>query len=142
MSASVKTSPVVSPKLATAVFLTVLIVPLAAAYVAIYSGSVASVTRWFLLVHLGSLLGFMLSHGAPALVAFRLPASNPETSTAYLNLARDRFVVLSMGATLGLVLSTGISLGLFGGFWTRGWIWATLVAAIVITKITSASTEP
>ena len=52
---------------------------------------------------------------------------------AYLNLARDRFVVLSMGATLGLVLSTGISLGFFGGFWNQGWIWATLAAAIVIT---------
>ncbi len=75
----------------------------------------------------------MLSHGAPAIVSFRLSSTNSETTRLYVNLARDRLIVLSMGATLGLVLSTGISMGFLGGYWNRGWVWATLVSAVVIT---------
>lgn len=126
-------APVVSPKQAGLVFLTVLVVPLAIAYVAMVYGIVSDVYRWFLLVHIGSLLGFMLSHGAPAIVSLRLSPTDLETTRLYVSLARDRLVVLSMGATLGLVLSTGISMGFFGGYWNRGWIWATLASAIIIT---------
>ena len=132
MSASTKAQEV-SPKLAAVVFLGALIVPLLAAYAAFSFGSVSLVYRWFLLVHIGSLLGFMLSHGAPALVALRLPAPDPSSSLALLGIARDRVVILSMGATLALVLSTGVSMGLMGGFWNQGWIWATLASAIVVT---------
>ncbi len=126
-------SPAVSPKQAAALFLTVLIVPLVTAYVAMLYGLVADVYRWYLFVHIGSLLGFMLSHGVPAIVSLRLSSTNKETTRLYVDLARDRVVVLSMGATLGLVLSTGISMGVFGGYWSSGWIWATLVSAIIIT---------
>ena len=124
---------VVSPKLATSLFLSSLIIPLVAAYGVASYGMVTSAYPWFVLVHIWSLLAFMLSHGAPALIAVRLPAADPKTSMAYLNLARDKYVILAMGATLGLVLSTGVSLGFFGGYWNRGWIWATLVGAIVVT---------
>ncbi|MDA4127871.1 MAG: hypothetical protein OK422_00165 [Thaumarchaeota archaeon] len=130
MTASAQVLP---PKQAAALYLTVLIVPLAIGYVAMMYGFVADVFRWFLLVHIGSLLGFMLSHGAPAIVSLRLSSTTLETTRLYVNLARDRLVVLSMGATLGLVLSTGISMGFFGGYWSRGWIWATLASAIIIT---------
>ncbi len=76
----------------------------------------------------------MLSHGAAALAAFRIgKEADLERVEVYIGMARDPVVVLSMGATLGLVLSTGISLGFFGNFWGRGWLWATLIAAIFIT---------
>ncbi len=123
----------VSPKLSATLFLTVLFVPLVVAYLALQYGFVADVYRWYVFVHMGSLLGFMLSHGAPAIVSLRLSSTNMKTTRLYVDLARDRLVVLSMGATLGLVLSTGISMGFFGEYWGRGWIWATLVSAIVIT---------
>ena len=137
MSVPPASNQTVSAKFATTVFLTALIVPLAVAYTALSLGSVSLVYRWFLLVHIGSLLGFMLSHGAPALVALRMPAPTSADSLTLLSLARDRLVVLSMGTSLGLVLSTGVSLGLMGGFWNQGWIWATLASAIVVTFVMS-----
>ena len=127
------TGPAVSLIQETTLFLAVLIVPLAAAYAAISLGSVALVYRWFLLIHIGALMGFILSHGVPALVAVRLSSSTPEIAKTYLLLARDRLIILSLGATLGLVLSTGVSLGFFGGYWGHGWIWAVLASAIVVT---------
>lgn len=122
-----------SPKVLAAVFLAALTVPLAAAYVAISLQAASSVYRWFLVVHLGSIIGFMLVHGVPALVMFRLPKASGAAAKLYLGMARDRTLALTAGASLGLILSTGISLGLFAGYWTRGWLWATLVLAVFVT---------
>jgi hypothetical protein len=115
-------------------FLLVLVLPLLLAYAVIVSNQVGAVYGWFLVAHLTALFAFMLSHGASALLSFRIESlKDSNMARMYIGLARDPVVVLSTGASLGLVLSTGISLGFFGSYWGKGWIWAVLGAAIFVT---------
>lgn len=88
---------------------------------------------WLVLAHVLGVLGFVLVHGASAVVAFRLRSERDpvrvrvllELSNAYLNWA--------YGA-LTIVLASGILAGIAGGWWTSGrlWLWVSVGLLVAI----------
>lgn len=85
------------------------------------------------LVHVLAAFGFVLVHGASAMVAFKLRGERDRTriqalmelSNAYLNWLYVALLVL---------LLAGILSGIAGGYWTSGryWLWASLGLLIAI----------
>ena len=89
--------------------------------------------QWLAYAHIGSVLLFVLAHGASAAMGLRLKAEPSADGIKAL-------VVLSSGSSrvmypsLLLIVITGIWLGAAGGWWGRGWI----VTALVILLVTVA----
>lgn len=89
--------------------------------------------QWLVYAHIGSVVGFLLAHGASAAIALRL---RNETTADGLR----ALVSLSMLSTrvmypfLALILLTGVAAGLAGHWWGQAWIW-TAVAVFVATWI-------
>jgi Predicted integral membrane protein (DUF2269) len=89
--------------------------------------------QWLVYAHIGSVLLFVLAHGASAAMALRLKAEASADGIKAL-------VVLSsvssrvMYPSLLLIVITGIWLGAAGGWWGRGWI----VTALVLLLVTVA----
>ena len=94
---------------------------------------VTGLRPWFILSHVLGVLGFVLVHGASAIVAFRLRSERDparvrallELSNAYLNWAYGALMVL---------LVSGIGAGIVGGWWTSGrlWLWASVGVLVAI----------
>lgn len=94
------------------------------------------------LVHVLAAFGFVLVHGASAMVAFKLRREQDRTriqallelSNAYLNWLYVALLVL---------LVAGILSGIAGGYWTSGryWLWASLglLVAIVVAMYVIAA---
>jgi hypothetical protein len=88
---------------------------------------------WLILVHVLSVLAFMLVHGISAAVTFRLRQERDVSRIrAYLELSNTYINV--MYTALVLILLSGIGAGIVGGWWTSGrlWIWAALAVFIGI----------
>ena len=89
--------------------------------------------QWLIYAHIGSVLLFVLAHGASAAMGLRLKAEPSADGIKAL-------VVLSSGSSrvmypsLLLIVITGIWLGAAGGWWGRGWI----VTALVLLLVTVA----
>jgi hypothetical protein len=87
--------------------------------------------QWLLYAHIGSVLAFVLSHGASAAMALRIkaePSADGVKALVLLSSLSSRV----MYPLLVLVVLTGIWLGVSGQFWGRAWIWAA-VAGLVVT---------
>jgi hypothetical protein len=88
---------------------------------------------WFVLVHVLSVLAFVLLHGASAMVALRLRSERePARIRALLELS-----TASLGgatAALLLILASGIVAGIVGGWWTSGrlWLWVSLALFVAV----------
>jgi hypothetical protein len=88
---------------------------------------------WLILIHVLSVVAFVLVHGISAGVAFKLRTEREparirallELSNAYLG---------TMYAALALILVSGILAGIVGGWWTSGrlWIWAALGVFVAV----------
>lgn len=86
---------------------------------------------WLVFLHIAGALGFMLAHGASASVAFALRREhNPERVRALLELSASSYGVMYL--SLLVLLVSGIAAGFLGGWWGRGWMWASLGLLIVI----------
>jgi len=98
---------------------------------------------WFVLIHVLSVLAFVLLHGASATVAFRLRSERePARIRALLELS-----TASLGgatAALLLILASGIVAGIVGGWWTSGklWLWASLALFIAVGVAMSVVAVP
>jgi hypothetical protein len=91
---------------------------------------------WVKYLHVLSVLGFLLAHGATATVMFKVRGErNPIRIQALLDLSPA--VGGAMIVTLLLILITGILGGFLGGWWGRGWIWAALALLIAISFVMS-----
>jgi hypothetical protein len=86
---------------------------------------------WFVLVHVLSVLAFVLLHGASAMVALRLRSERePARIRALLELS-----TASLGgatAALLVILASGIVAGIVGGWWTSGRLWLWVSVALFI----------
>ena len=103
----------------------------------------ASLQPWFVLVHVLSVLAFVLFHGASAMVALRLRSeSEPARIRALLELSSA-----TLGGAYGaliLILVTGIVAGIVGGWWTSGrlWLWASVGLFIAVSVAMSVIAVP
>lgn len=98
---------------------------------------------WLVLIHVLSVLAFVLLHGASATVAFRLRSERePARIRALLELS-----TASLGgatAALLLILASGIVAGIVGGWWTSGmlWLWVSVALFIAVGVAMSVVAVP
>lgn len=86
---------------------------------------------WLVYLHLLSLFGFLLAHGASSSASFALRRErNLERIRALLELSGNSFGV--MYVSLLVLLLSGITAGVIGRWWSQIWIWASLVLLIVM----------
>ena len=98
---------------------------------------------WLALVHVLGAFGFVLFHGASAVVSFRLRAEREPVHVRTL-LELSSASQTGAYASLGVLLLGGITGGVVGGWWTSGrwWLWlsvGTLVAVMVAMTVTLAA---
>ena len=81
-------------------------------------------------VHVASVLAFMLAHGVhvTAMFAFR-GEPDPERALTFFN---DVPNPTGIRVLLSVTVGTGVLAGFLGSWWTRGWIWTSLAALVVI----------
>jgi hypothetical protein len=91
---------------------------------------------WVIYLHVLSVLGFLLAHGATATVMFKVRGERDSVRIQAL-LDLSPAVGGAMMGTLLLILITGILAGFMGGWWGRGWIWTALVLLIAISFVMS-----
>lgn len=93
--------------------------------------------NWLVYIHVAGALGFMMAHGVSASVAFALRRErHPERVRALLELSANSYGLLYL--SLLVILVSGVSVTFLGGFWNRGWIWASLVLLIAISATMGA----
>jgi hypothetical protein len=87
--------------------------------------------QWLTFLHVSGAFGFVLGHGASAMVSLRLRTErDPARIRALLDLSGA-----SAGALYGgllLLLVGGVAAGFAGGYWGRGWIWVALGVLLLI----------
>jgi len=86
---------------------------------------------WLIFLHVVSVFGFLLAHGASAAVAFALQRERSLERVQTLLLLSANTAGVSLLALLVLFVS-GIIVGFAGGWWGHGWIWVSLVGLIAI----------
>jgi hypothetical protein len=86
---------------------------------------------WLVFLHVISLFGFLMAHGVSAGVYFAL---RRERNIDHLRL----LLQLSSGSARVMLLSllvlmvTGIIAGFMGQWWSRGWIWLSLILLVAL----------
>src|SRR2546422_4485382 len=89
---------------------------------------------WLVFLHVTSVVGFVLAHGASAAMGLRLRRETSPDSIRSL-------VVLSTLSTrvmypfLVLVLLTGIAAGFAGQWWRSKWIWTAIIVLVITTIV-------
>jgi MFS family permease len=89
--------------------------------------------RWWKLLHVLGVLGFVLFHGVSTMVAIRLRKERDRARIAGL-LQFSGSSVMGMYVALGTLIVFGVIAGFSGQWWSYWWIWislALLVATIV-----------
>jgi hypothetical protein len=86
--------------------------------------------RWWLFLHVGSVLVFMLAHGVQVMVTWKKRwQSDPEQNLVLFEPLPDvRWLRYSALAVVG----SGLLLVAFSGLWTAAWIWVSLLLLVVI----------
>ena len=93
--------------------------------------------QWLLYAHIGSVLLFVLAHGASAAMALRLkgePSADGIKALVVLSTLSSQ----AMYPLLILVALTGIWLGAAGGWFGRAWIWAAIVVLVLTIGLMNA----
>ena len=89
---------------------------------------------WLVFLHVLGTFGFLLAHGASAMVSFQLRRErNRERICALLDLSSSSYGLLY--SSLGLLLLSGIITGFLGRWWRWIWIWAALGLLIAIVLL-------
>ena len=88
------------------------------------------------LVHVLAVFGFVLVHGASALVALRVRRERERTRLRALLEFSLAYQAWGWAALL-VALVSGVASGIAGGYWTGGqlWLWASLVVFIVVSGL-------
>jgi hypothetical protein len=81
--------------------------------------------RWWKLLHVLGVLGFVLFHGVSVMVALRLRKERDRTRIAEL-LQFSGSSVLGMYASLVVLIAFGVIAGFSGRWWSYWWIWISL----------------
>jgi hypothetical protein len=86
---------------------------------------------WLVFLHVIGVFGFLMAHGVSAGVYFALRRErNVDRIRVLLQMSSGTMRL--MGGSLLLLLVTGIIAGFMGQWWSRGWIWLSLIMLIVI----------
>jgi hypothetical protein len=93
--------------------------------------------QWLLYAHIGSVLLFVLVHGASAAMALRLK-TEPSADGVKALVALSTLSSQAMYPLLILVVLTGIWLGAAGSWFGRGWIWTAIVALVLTVGLMNA----
>jgi hypothetical protein len=86
---------------------------------------------WLVFLHVIGVFGFLMAHGVSVGVYFALRRErNVDRISVLLQMSSGTMRL--MGGSLLLLLVTGIIAGFMGQWWSRGWIWLSLMMLIVI----------
>ncbi len=90
--------------------------------------------NWIVYIHVAGALGFVMAHGVSASVAFALRRERSlERVRALLELSANSYGLMYFA--LLVILVSGVITAFLGGFWSRGWIWASLGLLIAISAV-------
>jgi len=85
--------------------------------------------RWIVFIHIASVLGLLLVH--PVTIAFHLKQERDRVrSRELLEVSEAARAVRWL--FFGLVIVSGVVLGIAGSFWSSAWFWAALVIFVLI----------
>lgn len=97
--------------------------------------------RWWVFVHILGVVGFLLAHGASVALTFQLRRErDPKKVGALIELSHS--TVVAFYASTALLLLGGIVAGFVGGWWSRGWIWVSLVLLVISGIAMAAMASP
>src|SRR5918911_1985902 len=84
-----------------------------------------------LFIHIAAVLVFVGVHGVSAWVSLHVQnAREREQLAPLLNLSQSTYPW--MFSSLGVILLSGIALGIAGGWWRHAWFWASLMVFIAL----------
>jgi hypothetical protein len=88
---------------------------------------------WLVLAHVLGVLGFVLVHGASAVVSLAVRRESDPVRIGVMTELSGAYALWGWIALL-VILATGIIAGIVGGYWTGGqwWLWASLIVFIAI----------
>jgi hypothetical protein len=86
--------------------------------------------RWWKLLHVLGVLGFVMFHGVSILVAFRLRKERDRTRIAEL-LQFSGSAIKGMYGSLLMLIVFGVLAGFAGHWWSFWWIWISLGLLVV-----------
>lgn len=90
--------------------------------------------RWILWLHILSAMAFMISHGASALMAFQIRREKKAPRVrALLDLSGGLWLLMAISFLLLLI--SGIVAGIMGRWWTKGWIWLSILIFLLMVVI-------
>ncbi|MGZ6321921.1 MAG: hypothetical protein ACXWQR_21780 [Ktedonobacterales bacterium] len=93
--------------------------------------------QWLVFLHVVGVFGFLLAHGASAMVSFRLRGERDVNAIrALLYLSSSALMVAFY--SLIVLLVGGVGAGFAGHWWSRGWIWTVLGVFVVVWGLMSA----
>jgi hypothetical protein len=93
--------------------------------------------QWLLYAHIGSVLLFVLAHGASAAMALRLKAE-PSADGIKALVVLSTLSSQAMYPLLILVALTGIWLGVAGSWFGHAWMWTAIVVLLVTVGLMNA----
>ena len=100
-----------------------------------------SLYSWLVFVHVLAAFGFVLSHAASALAAFRVRAErDPGRIAAMLDLSNASMGL--MYVCVALLTAAGVGAGLLGHWFGRLWIWAAIGVLVVVAVAMFAYATP
>jgi hypothetical protein len=93
---------------------------------------ISYISPWVVFLHVVSAFTFFLAHGVSVFMSIRVPQeTNLDRLRGILDLSSYSLGMLYI-SLLGILL-TGFIAGGMGGFWSKGWIWLSLILLILIT---------
>ncbi|HXN00804.1 MAG TPA: hypothetical protein VN973_02820 [Candidatus Dormibacteraeota bacterium] len=93
--------------------------------------------QWLVYAHIGSVLAFVLAHGASAAMALRIKGE-PSADGIKALVALSTLSSQAMYPLLILVALTGIWLGAVGSWFGHAWIWTAIVALVLTVGLMNA----
>jgi Predicted integral membrane protein (DUF2269) len=97
--------------------------------------------RWWKLLHVLGVLGFVMFHGVSVVVAFRLRKERDRARIAEL-LQFSGSSVIGMYLSLLVLIAFGVVAGFSGSWWGYWWIWISLVLLVVTILEMGAVARP
>jgi hypothetical protein len=102
---------------------------------------VQSLYSWIVFVHVLAAFGFVLAHGATAIVAFRVRSERePQRIAALLDLSTASMGLMYLCAMVLVV--AGVVAGLMGHWFGQVWIWGAIAALVAVTLAMLAYATP
>lgn len=100
-----------------------------------------SVYTWIVFVHVVAAFGFVLAHGATALVAFRVRVERqPQRIAALLDLSTASMALMYL--CISVLVVAGVAAGLIGHWFGQLWIWAAMATLVAVAVAMLAYAAP